>query len=255
MGKILQYLQEKVVFLPVRLNGDFKFDFEEEFEELHFETPYAGQINALYFKVKNPKGVILYFHGNADNLTRWGKHAAAFTSYGYDVLVPDYRGYGKSTGPRSEDILFSDAEFCYQFLKEQYEERNIIVYGISLGGAFATKVAAENNPKKVILEGTFYNLQDMAQRWIPSFATIKIAPAMTYLFESNKYIQKITVPLIHFHGARDLVVPIASGKKLFQEFKKAQPEVDKKFVCIKKGGHTNLLNFEIYQQELKAALE
>jgi esterase/lipase len=255
MSSILQYLQEKVVFLPVKLKEDFQFSFEEKFEELQFETPNEGLINALYFKIKNPKGVILYFHGNADNLTRWGKMAAKFTKFGYDVLVPDYRGYGKSTGLKTEENLYSDAQYCYDFLKKHYDESRIIVYGISLGGTFATKVAGKNNPKKVILECTFFNLQDMAERWIPSLATNRIAPAMTFLFESNINIKKITAPLVMFHGTKDLIVPIKSGRKLFKEFEKAQPDISKKFITIKKGSHADLFQFELYQKEIKIALE
>ena len=255
MNKILQYLQEKVVFLPIKLGLDYSFQFEENFEELQFETPHKGLINALYFKVKNPKGVILYFHGNADNLTRWGKTAASLTKFGYDVLVPDYRGYGKSSGPRSEEILFSDAQYCYDYLKKKFKEDKIIVYGFSLGGAYATKIASENKPKKVILEGTFYNLQDMAERWIPSVATTRIAPVMTYLFESNLHIHKITSPLFMFHGTKDLVVPIKSSRKLFKEFVKAQPAIEKKYITIKNGGHSDLQNFDLFQKEMKIALE
>lgn len=255
MGNILQYLQEKVVFLPVKLKSDFQFTFEEKFEELLFETPNKGMISALHFKIKNPKGVILYFHGNALNLTRWGKSAGFFTKLGYDVLMADYRSYGKSTGPRSEKILFNDAQYCYDFLKKHYDESKIIVYGISLGGAFAIKIASQNKPKKVILECTFYNLEDMVQRWLPAYATNRIGPSMTYLFESNLHIQKINAPTFFLHGTKDLVVPLKSGKKLFQEFEKAKPEVEKKFITIKDGGHSDLQDFEMYQKEMKKILE
>ncbi len=167
MSKLLQYLQEKVVFLPIVLQKDHEFDFEVEFEEYLWNTPFEGIINVLHFKIKQPKGVIVYFHGNADNLHRWGKIANEYTNFGYDVLVMDYRGYGKSSGPRNEDYLYSDAQFCFDFAKNLYGEENTIVYGRSLGGSFAVKVAAENYPKTVILEATFYNLQDIVNRWLP----------------------------------------------------------------------------------------
>ena len=89
MAKLLQYFQEKVVFLPVALPLEHEFKFETAFEEYLWETPFDGKINGLHFKIENPKGVILYFHGNADNLHRWGKIAAEFTHFGYDVLVMD----------------------------------------------------------------------------------------------------------------------------------------------------------------------
>lgn len=255
MSKILQYLQEKVIFLPIKLDANFEFSFDKNFEELYFETPNHGKINALHFKIKNPKGVILYFHGNAGNLVRWGKEASAFTDFGYDVLVMDYRGYGKSSGIRSEKILFQDAQFCYDFLKKQYQENKIIVYGISLGGAFATKIASKNSPKKVILECTFSNLQEMATRWISQYATNKIKPKMTYLFESDVHIQKIEAPLYIFHGTKDVVVPFESGKKLFEKFEKSQNTIEKRFIEIENGNHSDLHTFEVYQKEMKNILE
>lgn len=254
MSKIFQYLQEKVVFLPVKLPQDFEYSFDCAFEEYFFDTPNEGKINAVHFKTQKPKGVILYFHGNSDNLVRWGKIASELTGFGYDVFVPDYRHYGKSTGPRNEEYLFSDAQFCYDFLKKQYGEENITVYGRSLGGAFAVKMAADNEPKKLILEATFFNLQDIVNRWLPNSATEKISPKMTYHFHSNKNILEVNCPLYHFHGDKDFVVPINSGKKLFETLHTEKPELEKKFIEIKGGSHDDLSKFEEFQTELNRIL-
>lgn len=251
---MFQYLQEKVVFLPVKLPEDFEYSFDCAFEEYFFDTPNEGKINAVHFKIQKPKGVILYFHGNSDNLVRWGKIAAELTGFGYDVFIPDYRHYGKSTGPRNEEYLFSDAQFCYDFLKKQYGEENITVYGRSLGGAFAVKMAADNEPKKLILEATFFNLQDIVNRWLPNSATEKISPKMTYHFHSNKNILEVNCPLYHFHGDKDFVVPINSGKKLFETLDTEKPELQKKFIEIKGGSHDDLSKFEEFQNELNRIL-
>ena len=254
MSELLKYFQEKVVFLPVILPHDHTYDFENDFEEYLWDTPYEGKINALHFKIENPKGVIAYFHGNADNLHRWGKIAVDFTKFGYDVLVMDYRGYGKSSGPRNEEYLYSDAQFFYDFAKENYGENKIIVYGRSLGGAFATKIAGENQPKMVILESTFYNLQDIVNRWLPGKVTDKVSPKMTYHFLSNQNILKVKVPLYHFHGTKDSVVPLKSGKKLFEVFEKEHPKIPKKFIEIKGGTHEDLINYDEFIEEMKKIL-
>ena len=254
MSELLKYFQEKVVFLPVILPHDHTYDFENDFEEYLWDTPFDGKINVLHFKIKNPKGVIAYFHGNADNLHRWGKIAVEFTKFGYDVLVMDYRGYGKSSGPRNEEYLYSDAQFFYDFAKENYGENKIIVYGRSLGGAFATKIAGENKPKMVILEATFYNLQDIVNRWLPGKVTDKVSPKMTYHFLSNQNILKIKVPLYHFHGTKDSVVPLKSGKKLFEVFEKEHPKIPKKFIEIKGGTHEDLIKYDEFIEEMKKIL-
>ena len=254
MSELLKYFQEKVVFLPVILPHDHTYDFENDFEEYLWDTPFDGKINVLHFRIKNPKGVIAYFHGNADNLHRWGKIAVEFTKFGYDVLVMDYRGYGKSSGPRNEEYLYSDAQFFYDFAKENYGENKIIVYGRSLGGAFATKIAGENQPKMVILEATFYNLQDIVNRWLPGKVTDKVSPKMTYHFLSNQNILKVKVPLYHFHGTKDSVVPLKSGKKLFEVFEKEHPKIPKKFIEIKGGTHEDLIKYDDFVEEMKKIL-
>ncbi len=254
MSELLKYFQEKVVFLPVILPHDHTYDFENDFEEYLWDTPFDGKINVLHFRIKNPKGVIAYFHGNADNLHRWGKIAVDFTKFGYDVLVMDYRGYGKSSGPRNEEYLYSDAQFFYDFAKENYGENKIIVYGRSLGGAFATKIAGENQPKMVILESTFYNLQDIVNRWLPGKVTDKVSPKMTYHFLSNQNILKVKVPLYHFHGTKDSVVPLKSGKKLFEVFEKEHPKIPKKFIEIKGGTHEDLIKYDEFIEEMKKIL-
>lgn len=255
MSELLKYLQEKVVFLPVVLPENHEFDFGQNFEEYLWETPYEGKIDVLHFKIKNPKGVIAYFHGNSGNLLRWGKIAHEYTHFGYDVLVMDYRGYGKSSGPRNEDYLYSDAQFFYDFAKNHYGEENTIVYGRSLGGSFAVKIAAENHPKAVILEATFFNLQDIVNRWLPKKVTDKVSPTMTYHFLSNENIIKVESPLYHFHGTKDKIVPLKSGKKLFEVFKKAQPKIEKKFIEISGATHDDLINYKEFVEELKKILK
>lgn len=255
MSKLLQFFQEKVVFLPAPLALDHRFEFDAAFEEHFWETPYSGMINALHFRVDQPKGILVYFHGNADNLHRWGNIAKDLTVYGYDVLVMDYRGYGKSSGVRTEKFMYSDAQFVYDYARERYGENNTIVYGRSLGGAFAVKMGADNQPKSVVLESAFYNLQDVVNRWLPGKVTDRVSPKMTYHFVSNEYIKKVSSPLYHFHGSQDRIVPLSSGKKLFKLFEAAHPDLPKKFIEIEGGKHDNLKNFELFQVELRKILE
>lgn len=254
MPEFFKYFQEKVVFAPSILPKSYSFEFEQDFEEYLWSTPYDGTINVIHFKINNPKGVILYFHGNSSNLQRWGKIAGSYIQFGYDVLVMDYRGYGKSSGPRNENNLYSDAQYFYDFAKNIYGENNLVVYGRSLGGAYAVKVAAENMPKAVILEATFLNLQDLVNRWLPNSVTNLISPTMTYHFLSNENIADIQVPLYHFHGNKDLIVPIKSGKKLFEVFQRAQPGIEKKFIEIDEGTHDDLVNHDLYTKHLEEIL-
>ena len=139
----LYFLQERFIFRPTPLAQNYSFSFNHEFEEVFLETEKGASINALHFTVDRPKGVILYFHGNAGNLARWGVITSFFVEQEYDVFVMDYRGYGKSKGSRNEEALYIDSRQCYNYLLQRYNESDIIVYGRSLGSGMATLVASE----------------------------------------------------------------------------------------------------------------
>ena len=105
--------QERLVFKATKLDSDYEFLFDHDFDELNLEMEDGAVLNALHFKVDEPKGLILYFHGNAGDLSKWGEIVKPLTQYGHEVLVVDYRGYGKSTGRRSKQKMLKDAETIY----------------------------------------------------------------------------------------------------------------------------------------------
>lgn len=244
----LTLFQEKLIFLPSKLPVDYEYHFNETFEEINIEATDGAILNALHFKAENPKGVILYFHGNAGDLSRWGEITSFFTKYNWNVLVMDYRSYGKSTGKLSESALYEDAQLFYDYVLKQYDEDKIILYGRSLGTAFATKLASENNPKMLILETPFYNLTSVAKKRFPIFPVDYL---IKYEFNSNEYIKGVNCTTVFFHGTDDQVVPYDSGKKLYEL---ASPEKGKHFITIKNGTHNNLSNFSTYKKAIERLL-
>ncbi len=245
---ILAYFyQEKFIFQPEILAQDYKFEFDRSFEEINLKTADNVTINALHFKVEQPKGVVLYFHGNAGSLKGWGSVTRYFSELNYDIFVMDYRGFGKSTGTFDEDKMYADAQMCYDYLKKQYNEDEMIVYGKSLGTTFATKVAADNNPQRLLLEVPFYNLASAGKHRFPfaPFALLK------YEFKTNEYIKGVTCPITFFHGTDDWITPYEGSKKLFEEL----IIKEKVFITIEGGSHNNLLQFEEYHKHLKEILK
>lgn len=220
VGSLLFVLQEKMLFLPTVLEQDYIFEFSQPFEELLLKTDEEALINAIHFKVENPKGVILYFHGNAGDLSRWGIVAEYFVERRYDVLVMDYRTYGKSTGKLSEQAFYNDAQYCYTYLKKQYKEDDITLYGRSLGTGIATYLASKNKPKQLILETPYYSIIDVAKSRFPIFPVEKL---LKYKFPTYKFIQEVNFPITIFHGTEDMVVPYKSAKKLFEVSPKKKP--------------------------------
>ena len=133
------------------LPGNFKYDFSGDVEELNFQTPQAGRLNALLFKVPISKGVVCFWKGNGGTLANWGTMAPTFLQFGYDVLITDYRQHGKSKGHISLANFYSDAQTVYDSLKCRYQEAHIVVCGYSLGGRVAAHLASTNRPKLTLL--------------------------------------------------------------------------------------------------------
>ena len=238
--------QESILFHPSVTKQNKQYNFPQAFEEVFYKTPNQGNIHALKFSVEKPKGVILYFHGNAGNLEDWGWVYQNFVKYNYDVLIIDYRTFGKSTGTLSEANFHSDAAFVYEELKSEYQEENLVVYGRSIGTGIATRLAATQNPKLLILETPYYNIEDLARNMVP-FLPVKYL--LKYKFESNKYITQVKDPIYILHGTSDNVVPYKSGKKLYELVKdKAH------FTTFENGTHSNLATFGAYDLLIKNLL-
>jgi uncharacterized protein len=244
---LLHQFQEKVIFLPEAIETEYVYQFPFDFEEVNLKTKDNQTINALHIKTEKPKGIILYFHGNQGNLIRWGEITSYFTQFNYDVFVIDYRGYGKSTGAFEEAQMYNDAQLSYDYVKKQFSEDKIIVYGRSLGTTFAAKVSSDNNPKHVILEAPFYNLHHAANykyKVIPKFI-------LNFKFKSNEYISKIKSPVTIFHGTEDKTTPIEGSQDLF----KLIIATKKEFIPLKKGTHHNVRSFQKYTATLKTIFE
>lgn len=241
------FKQESILFHPSETEQSFKYNFPQPFQELFYSTPNQGNIHALKFKAKNTKGLVLYFHGNAGSLEDWGWVYQNFIAQHYDVLVIDYRSFGKSTGKLSETNFHSDAAFIYNKQKSEYDEKNIVIYGRSIGTGIATKLAANHNPKILILETPYFNIEDLARKIVP-FLPLKLV--LKYKFESNKYITKVKAPIFILHGSADQVVPYQSGQKLFELVKD-----NAKFVHFEKGTHSNLATFDKYHSLLSEILD
>lgn len=240
-------LQEKIIFHPVVLAKDYKYPFYVPYTEYHLPTTDNQTINMVWLKAKSPKGVIVYCHGNADNLDRWGKIAENLVVFGYDIMIFDYRGFGKSTGTISEKNLFSDAQMVYDFAKQHYPENQIITYGRSLGTGIATHLAATNNPKYLILETPYFSILEMSKRyasWLPASLILK------YPLRTDLNIVKVKAPITIFHGTEDEVVPYDSGIKLKPLLKQGD-----QFITVPKGMHSDLEVSTEYQTEIAKILQ
>ncbi len=243
----LYFFQEKILFQPEVLPTDYAYQFDHPFKEIFINTNDGQRLNGLHFVNDNPKGVILYFHGNRGSLRRWGNIATFFAIKQYDIVVVDYRGYGKSTGEITEENLYEDAQLFYDYLLKTYNEDQIIIYGRSLGTGIATKVASENHPASLILETPYFNLTDVSKSWLPFFPTSAL---LKYKIPSNEFIQKVKCKITIYHGTADKVVPFSSGKLLYDSISSH----NKQMITIPNGSHNNLNQFKEYQTTIDRVL-
>ncbi|MEQ8907280.1 alpha/beta hydrolase [Ekhidna sp.] len=245
-GLALHLLQDQFIFLPERLDPDYQYSFDQNFEEYNLKMEDGAEINALHFTLPESKGLIVYFHGNAGNLARWGEIVNPFVEMGYEVFITDYRGYGKSTGKRSEKAMLKDADEIYTFAKTLEKEDRIILFGRSLGSAFASYITGKNQPQKLILETPFYSLLEVARGLFPIYPTPLL---LSYRFPNHEYLNDAQIPIFIFHGTDDEVVPYESGIRLATEF-----EENSTFISIQGGHHNDLALFEDYWAEMENVL-
>ena len=247
-GVGLYFIQEKFIFMDESLPQDYQFEFITPFEEVRISAQDAASLHALHFKHESPKGLILYYHGNAQSLRRWGKVVQYHYDLGYDVLVMDYRGYGKSTGKRSQQNLLSDALIWYDHAAQSYADDQITVYGRSLGTGIASYVASQRTPLRLMLETPYHDFKALAQRYYPIFP---VGWALRFNFKSYEYIQGVSCPIYIYHGTEDEVVPYSHGLKLYEEIQPGQAEM----VTIPEGEHKNLVEFKEFRNAVEEVLE
>jgi len=234
---ILYVLQTRLIFYPGKLSPAFKFKLRPGDEEVFLETKDSEKINAIFYK-GNKAEVILYFHGNAGDLSGWQFAAEDFSLLEYYVLIVDYRGYGKSSGTISENGFYADAEAAYNFLtgEKDFAPENIIVYGRSIGSGVAVEIASKFPCKGLVLESPYSSLKKLADEKLPFFFP---SLYLKYSFDNFKKINEVKCPIIFLHGVKDTLIPVSHAKKLCEKFKGR-----KKLVLVAEGSHNDLNSFD-----------
>jgi pimeloyl-ACP methyl ester carboxylesterase len=239
-------IQERFIFKPEKLKPDFVYKYDIPFKELFIDVAAGVRINGLHFYAKNPLGLILYFHGNTRSIKGWAKYARDFYRYQYDVVLVDYRGFGKSTGRKSEKEMLNDVQIVYDTLAVQYHENHIIVYGRSLGSGFAAKLASDNSPRYLILDSPYYSFTKAVQRFIP---VLPMRYVLRYRLQTDKWIRKVNCHTYIIHGSKDWLIPISQS----QELQQLNPRKIT-LITIEGGGHNNLPSFPEYHNFLRDIL-
>jgi len=218
-------------------------------EAITFESKDGTPLTGLFFPATSalPKGTIVHFHGNGQNMTSHYQYIAWIAAHGYNVFTFDYRGYGASggrAGSMQGAVLDSIAALQTAFELPGVEIDKIIVYGQSLGTAMALAAISESGfePLAVILEGSFYSYKSearsfLAKRWVTWPFLWLPSIAITGQFAPKDTIQKVKAPKLFLHSVKDSIVPYSQGKKLYN----AAPE-PKQFWDVP-AGHIEAFSF------------
>lgn len=246
---MLYLLQERMIFFPesLPLDYDFTHGIHTAFQEVWLPHE-SGKAHGLLFSCSEKRrGTVLYFHGNGGAMLKWIDVASRFLQRGYDVLIMDYRGYGKSRGALSQEALLADAQAAYDYLKAQVPESEIAVFGRSLGSGFAAYIGSRNQPQKILLETPYYSIARVAARrffWLPVRRLIRYPmPAATFL-------ETTQCPVWLVHGTQDRVIPHQNSRDLMMQLGTERCT----YVEIPGGTHNDLDTFPAYHAWLDHAL-
>ncbi len=181
----------------------------------------------------NSDKVILFCHGNAGNISHRLPTLQFLNSIGFKTLIFDYRGYGQSKGELSEESVYQDAEYFYNWLinNKNIKPENIVIFGRSLGGAVAIDLALKVACHSLIIESSFTSAADMGKKIFPFFP---IKYILKYKFDSISKVEKLKRPILIIHSPDDDIIPYEMGEKLYE--KASQP---KRFLKIS-GLHNDL---------------
>jgi len=250
---VIYLLQGRMVFLantPGRTLTATPEDIGLAYENVSLTTPDKETLHGWYVPAADSAGVVLFFHGNAGNISHRLDSIEIFHQLGLDVLIVDYRGYGESSGSPGEQGTYTDAQTAWDYLAGErgIAPGRIVVFGRSLGGAVASWLAARNTPAAVILESCFTSGPDMAARLYP-FLPARLITRIKY--PVKEYVTHISSPLLLVHSQQDEIIPFDLGEAVFA----AAPEP--KEMLVISGDHNDgfLLNRKRYQATIGVFLK
>jgi len=217
-----------------------------EFESVTFETMDEEDIHGWFIPHENARATLLYFHGNAGNMSDRVESVKMLHDLKLNIFIIDYRGYGQSTGSPSESGTYRDARAAWKYLTEtrNISAEEVVLYGRSLGGAVAIELATRVQPGAMLIGSTFTSARDMARKMFP-YVPVGILMGISY--NSEKRIAHVQIPTLITHSVDDDLIPFELGKRLFDAANEP-----KRFVELH-GGHND--NVFVSRDEYLSAID
>jgi uncharacterized protein len=250
MLAFLWWRQEAIMFYPAPLPASYTLAREPDIHERAVEVD-GAVLSVMQLQLSNPKGVVFFLHGNAGNLAGWFSNAEFYRQANFDLVMPDYRGFGKSTGHiASARQLNDDVRAVWNLYAKQYAGKRVVLYGRSLGTGLAAELAAElaregRRPDLTVLVSPYTSIRELTGEfypWVPS-------ALVRYPLETTRHLGAIGGPVLLLHGERDTLIGVHHAERL----KQAVPAA--RLVVVPGAGHNDLHEFPVYRKALREALE
>jgi pimeloyl-ACP methyl ester carboxylesterase len=235
--------QEVLLFRGSRLAADHRFDLPGVVER---QIPVDGAtLSALHLRLPSPAGVVFFLHGNGGNLASWFTGTTFYRQVNFDLVMIDYRGYGKSTGRvESEAQLRADVRAAWEAVAPEYAGKRKVIYGRSLGTGPAAMLSAEVAPDLTVLVSPYCAMAEIARLhypWVPT-------ALLRYPLDTCASIGRIPTPVLLIHGEQDAKIPIEQSERLLARAPGAQ------LLRIPEASHGDVHRFDAYVQALAARL-
>lgn len=237
--------QHRLVFFPTSSLRATPDAYGLAYEDVSISTVDGETLHNWWLPHEQARGTVVFFHGNAGNISGRLDTARFFHEHAMSVLLVSYRGYGRSTGTPSEDGLYRDAEDAWQYLTEErgVASESILVAGRSLGSAPATYLAARTAPGGLLLESPFTSLTDVGARAYP---ILPVRWLSRFEFDNEARIGQVNAPVLMIHSPNDEVVPYDLGRTLY-----AAASEPKTFVDIQGGHNAMRTDQSAYRQAVR----
>lgn len=241
---LIWFGQERLLFQPTPLDLAQPLAREPDVHERFIDVP-GARLSLLELRLPEPKGVVFFLHGNAGNLENWFVNADFYRRANFDLVMPDYRGYGKSSGRiASEAQLHDDVRTVWQQVAPRYAGKRVVFFGRSLGTGLAAALAAQSPPDLTMLVSPYESMLALARThypWVPG-------ALLRYPLRTDEQIGRIRGPLMLLHGEQDTLIPPEHSEALRRRAPQAR------LVLVPGGAHNDLQLFDSYLDAVSAAL-
>ena len=233
---LLFFFQSRLIYFPQIGREDFVTPQQAGVDYQEVRINAAGEeLHGWFVPAPQARGVVLFFHGNAGNISHRLDYLRMFRKLGFSILIFDYRGFGKSSGEPSEIGTYQDAEAAWNYLVEtrRVAPSSIVLFGESLGGAVAAYLAARVKPRALILTSTFTSLPELGAKLYPLFPVRLLS---RFKYDTREYLRRVSCPVLIVHSRDDEIVPFAQGEALY-----SAAHEPKRFLEILGGHNTGLM--------------